>query len=269
MKHGSLFSGIGGIDLGFERRGIETIWTCEIEDYPHSILQKRFPDAVHYRDVRNIDESVEKPDIISGGFPCQDISIAGKGAGIDGERSGLWAEMFRIIGLLRPKYTLIENVPMLVHRGLSRVLSDLASIGYDAEWQIISAKDVGAWHLRKRIFIVSYTDNTGLEKQWLGITNGKKQPAVKCLRENVSDSESVGQRGRSMRNYSRDKPENIQARNKGWGKTFKYLREWKTEPGVGRVAHGISRRVDRLKCLGNAVVPQVAELIGKYIVRVD
>ena len=160
LTHGSLFSGIGGIDLGFERCGIETIWTCEIEDYPHSILQKRFPAAEHYRDVRDIGGTVIKPDIISGGFPCQDISIAGKGAGIDGKRSGLWAEMFRIIGLLRPRYALIENVPMLIHRGFGRVLSDLASIGYDAEWQTVSAKDVGAWHLRKRIFIVSYPYNT-------------------------------------------------------------------------------------------------------------
>ena len=157
MKHGSLFSGIGGIDLGFEMAGIETTWTCEIDDWCNELLQKRFPNATHYRDVQKIGkDNLEPVDIISGGFPCQDISTAGKGAGLDGKRSGLWFEMWRIICELRPRWVLIENVANLANKGGERVLHDLAEAGYDAEWQVISARDVGARHLRKRLWIIAY-----------------------------------------------------------------------------------------------------------------
>jgi len=157
VKHGSLFSGIGGIDLGFEMAGIETAWTCEIDDWCNELLQKRFPDANHYRDVKEINkDNVESVDIISGGFPCQDISTAGKGAGLDGKRSGLWFEMWRIICELQPRWVFIENVANLANKGGARVLHDLAKAGYDAEWQVISARDVGGRHLRKRIWIIAY-----------------------------------------------------------------------------------------------------------------
>lgn len=157
MKHGSLFSGIGGIDLGFEMADIKTSWTCEIDDWANELLQKRFPNAKHYRDVQKIGkDNLESVDIISGGFPCQDISVAGKGAGLDGKRSGLWFEMWRIISELRPRWVLIENVANLLNKGGIRVLQDLAEIGYDAEWQIISARDVGARHFRKRLWIIAY-----------------------------------------------------------------------------------------------------------------
>lgn len=162
MKHGSLFSGIGGIDLGFEMAGIETVWNCEIDEWCRDLLKKRFPNAKQYEDVKDINKlNVEPVDIISGGFPCQDISVAGKGEGLDGKRSGLWFEMHRIISELRPRFALIENVQLLTKRGGTRVLSDLAEIGYDAEWQIISAASVGARHLRKRLWIIAYpTKNT-------------------------------------------------------------------------------------------------------------
>ena len=157
MTHGSLFSGIGGIDLGFEMAGIKTSWTCEIDDWCHTLLKERFPDAKHYRDIMEINKkSLQRVDIISGGFPCQDISTAGKGAGLDGKRSGLWFEMYRIIRELRPKWILIENVANLTNKGGVRVLQDLAEAGYDAEWQVISARDVGARHLRKRLWIIGY-----------------------------------------------------------------------------------------------------------------
>lgn len=157
MKHGSLFSGIGGIDLGFEMAGIETSWTCELDDWANGLLEKRFPNATHYRDVQEIGkDNLESVDIISGGFPCQDISTAGKGAGLDGKRSGLWFEMWRIICELQPRWVLIENVANLANKGGSRVLHDLAEAGYDAEWQVISARDVGARHLRKRLWIIAY-----------------------------------------------------------------------------------------------------------------
>jgi DNA-cytosine methyltransferase len=152
-----LFSGIGGIDLGFEMAGIETTWTCELDDWANGLLQKRFPNATHYRDVQEIGkDNLESVDIISGGFPCQDISTAGKGEGLDGKRSGLWFEMWRIICELQPRWVLIENVANLANKGGSRVLHDLAEAGYDAEWQVISARDVGAKHLRKRLWIVAY-----------------------------------------------------------------------------------------------------------------
>ena len=162
MKHGSLFSGIGGIDLGFEMAGIETVWNCEIDEWCRNLLKKRFPGATQYDNVETIGKhNLEPVDIISGGFPCQDISVAGKGEGLDGKRSGLWFEMHRIISELRPRFALIENVQLLTKRGGTRVLSDLAEIGYDAEWQIISAASVGARHLRKRLWIVAYpTKNT-------------------------------------------------------------------------------------------------------------
>ena len=157
MTHGSLFSGIGGIDLGFEWAGIETKWQVEIDDYCQKLLSIRFPHTKKFTDVRKVgSHNLEKVDIISGGFPCQDISVAGKGAGIEGERSGLWTELHRVISELRPRFAFIENVPMLTIRGGGRVISDLAEIGYDAEWQIVGADDVGAWHRRKRIWIVAY-----------------------------------------------------------------------------------------------------------------
>ena len=187
MKHGSLFSGIGGIDLGFEMAGIKTVWNCEIDEWCRDLLKKRFPDAKQYQDVKEIGKhNLESVDIISGGFPCQDISVAGKGEGLDGKRSGLWFEMWRIISELRPSFALIENVQLLTKRGGTRVLSDLAEIGYDAEWQIISAAGVGARHLRKRLWIIAYptkNSNTG--------SNGRKL-RVKC--EEKSDGGLNGKR---------------------------------------------------------------------------
>ena len=137
LTHGSLFSGIGGFEVGAERAGIKTIWNCEFEDFQSNVLKKIDKDAEQYRDIRtaNITRYV---DIISGGFPCQDISVAGKMVGIKGERSGLWSEMWRTIRVVRPKYVIIENSPALLIRGFEQVLCDLSKIGYDAEWQVIS-----------------------------------------------------------------------------------------------------------------------------------
>jgi DNA (cytosine-5)-methyltransferase 1 len=156
---GSLFSGIGGIELGFERTGaFKTIWHSEIEAYPSAVLEENFPGVKNYGDITKIDwGKVERPDVLCGGFPCQDISVAGKGAGIkEGTRSGLWSEYARAIRELRPRYVVVENVPMLARRGLTRVLGDLAALGYDAEWKIVSAASVGAPHRRERLFIIAY-----------------------------------------------------------------------------------------------------------------
>ena len=172
-KHLDLFSGIGGFALAARWAGIETIGFCEIDKYAQKVLQKNFPGVPIYEDVTKLNGS-EFKDIylLTGGFPCQDISIAGKGAGIEGERSGLWSELFRIIGEVRPRYALIENVPALTFRGGTRVIGDLAEIGYDTEWQIVGADDVGAPHRRKRIWIVAYANcesesNGSQHEQWM------------------------------------------------------------------------------------------------------
>ena len=147
---GSLFSGIGGLELGLEVTGhFQTIWQVENDDYARKILEKHWSDIPRYGDIRKINWSrIKKPDVLCGGFPCQDISIAGKGVGITGKRSGLWAEYAKAIRILRPKFALIENVSALTNRGLNVVLADLAKIGYDAEWYNISASAVGALHQR-------------------------------------------------------------------------------------------------------------------------
>jgi DNA (cytosine-5)-methyltransferase 1 len=161
---GSLFSGVGGLDLGFERAGFRVAWQCEINPFARRVLAKHWPDVSCYEDIRTIGAANVAPvDVLIGGFPCQDISIAGKGAGISGDRSGLWKEYARLISKLRPRYAVMENVGALLHRGLDVVLGDLASCGYDAEWQMLPASAFGAPHRRDRIFIVAYPASEGLE----------------------------------------------------------------------------------------------------------
>ena len=158
MNIGSLFSGIGLLDLGLEQSGMRTVWQVEFDDWCRERLAENFPHTEKFKDVREVGKHNLRPvDLICGGFPCQDLSVANtNGKGLDGERSGLWSEMFRVICELRPKYALIENVPNLLNRGLDRVLSDLASVGYDAEWQTLRASTFGLPQNRKRLFIVAY-----------------------------------------------------------------------------------------------------------------
>ena len=268
MTHGSLFSGIGGIDLGFEWAGIETKWQVEIDEYCQKLLSIRFPHTKKFTDVRKVgSHNLEKVDIISGGFPCQDISVAGKGAGIEGERSGLWTELHRVISELRPRFAFIENVPMLTIRGGGRVISDLAEIGYDAEWQIVGADDVGAWHRRKRIWIVAYSEHNGSsptdgqrEKIESPKPTGKKSVGEFEGRSDLQDvSDTTSKRrcgGDTTRKNAKDVGELRRSERFGY---------WSFEPDVGRVAHGIPKRVDRLKGIGNAVVPYIPYIIGKRL----
>ena len=173
LSVGSLFSGIGGLELGLERTGgFRTAWQCEIDAYCSEVLKLRWPSVPNLGDITKVDwNEVEKPDVICGGFPCQDISVAGRGAGIkEGTRSGLWSEYARAIRELQPRYVVVENVAMLARRGLVRVLGDLASLGYDAEWFTIRASDVGAPHRRERLFIIAHDNNrtgAGIEPQKL------------------------------------------------------------------------------------------------------
>jgi DNA (cytosine-5)-methyltransferase 1 len=162
---GSLFAGIGGFDLGFERCGMRVAWQVEQDAYCRAVLERHFPGAERFEDVREVGaQNLAPVDLICGGFPCQDLSSAGRGAGLDGARSGLWAEFARIIRELRPSYVVVENVPaLLTGKGkrwerapIGRVLGDLAEVGYDAEWSVLSAREFGAPHLRKRVWIVAY-----------------------------------------------------------------------------------------------------------------
>ena len=235
MRVGSLFSGIGGLELGLERAGMEVVWQVERDAYCRRVLAKHWPDVTRYEDVHDVGRSnLASVDLICGGFPCQDISAAGNGAGIiKGNRSGLWYEFARIIRELRPRYVVVENVPAITSRGLGIVLGDLADAGYDAEWGCVSAAAVGAPHLRKRIFIVAHTESAGREARGgdgLGDADGSRGDQGLA----TGPCEEVG-------------------------------RWWAVEPDLGRVAHGVPARVDRLRALGNAVVPQVAKWIGQRI----
>lgn len=162
MTHGSLFSGIGGFELGAQWAGIPTLWSCEIEKFQRDILKRHFPKTKQYEDIRKL-RNPGYVDIISGGFPCQDISLAGKGAGISGSRSGLWNEMCRIIREVRPRYVVAENSPALLIRGFERILCDLSEIGYCAEWKCLSNFQFGFDHLRERVYIIAYADKKRLQ----------------------------------------------------------------------------------------------------------
>jgi DNA-cytosine methyltransferase len=156
---GSLFAGIGGFDLGFERAGFETVWQVEIDDYCRRVLERHFPRAERFGDIRGCGAHNLKPvDIICGGFPCQDISYAGPGGGLAGERSGLWYEFARVIRQMGPRVVVVENVTALLERGLESILGTLANLGFDAEWSSISACSMGATHMRRRLFIVAHAN---------------------------------------------------------------------------------------------------------------
>lgn len=223
MTFGSLFSGIGGIDLGLERAGMECRWQIEIDPFCQKVLSVHWPNVRKYGDITTVEGSELEPvDLLVGGFPCQDVSHAGLRTGIDGSRSGLWREFARLIRDLRPSFALVENVPGLADRGLSRVLGDLAEIGFDAEWTIISACSFGAPHPRERLFILAY-------------------PA----------SERQGQL-RRLECATESTPK----RNIHWAQR---------EPECRRVVNGVPYGVERLTAIGNSVVPQVAEWIGRRI----
>ena len=255
-----LFAGIGGLELGLERSGLCTsVCFVEKDEYCQKVLAGRFPEVPIWDDVSTFDGRPWKGriDIISGGFPCQDISVAGRGEGIEGSRSGLWAEFWRIIGEIRPIFAIIENVPMLTVRGGTRVIADLASIGYNAEWCIISAKEMGALHIRKRIFIIAYPKGQNDGRNIAEPGEGQiQQPRIGPVKAAVADTER-----REIRAGLREnEPAEKRRRRLGYSSRTKGI--WTAEPNVGRVANGVSSRVDRLKCLGNAVVPQCGEYIG-------
>jgi len=277
-----LFSGIGGFSLGLERTGsFETVAFCEIEEYPRKVLAKHWPDVPCYRDVRDLTAAKLAADgitvdVVCGGFPCQDISFAGKGAGLEGERSGLFYEIARIVGELGPRYVILENVGALLSRGLDAVLGTLASLGYDAEWHCIPASAVGAPHHRDRVWIIAWPT-----AGW-NVANpasaGARRPAnggialvahAGCERlaqgwdalANTAGRGRQGQ-GQSLEPFNPAPLIQGQAINAFDGRLGDI---WRTEPNVGRVVNGVPDRAHRHKALGNAVVPQIPEIIGHAI----
>ena len=346
MNVGSLFAGIGGFELGLERAGFEIEWQVELDPYCRAVLEQHFPKARRFEDVCEVGAANLAPvDLICGGFPCQDLSAAGKGAGIDGARSGLWSEFARIVRELRPRYVLVENVPaLLTGKGkrwdrapIGRVLGDLAEVGYDAEWARLSAREFGAPHLRQRVWIVAYPREDADAEILRRGTRGAGRPSRVCpdrqrfaaarmadtardaqaraaaaagterqrarpggppCRARGADSDpqscrlagvpkldretptrqsdpSLGRHAHRFRHPPPDaeglagaarrskcaREEAAAAGPRGSG------RHWAVEPDVGRVAHGVPDRVDRLAALGNALIPQIPEWIGQRIVE--
>lgn len=264
MRYGSLFSGIGGIDLGFDRAGMECVWQVEIDDYATKVLEKHWPKVHREKDIRECGQhNLEWVDVIAGGFPCQDISYAGRGAGLDGERSGLFFEAVRVVRELQPRFVVLENVAALLTRGLDRVLGTLAEIGFDAEWHCIPAAAVGAPHIRDRVFIVAYSNlqhgERGSELQQSERQERKARAKPSGSGSDVAHADSSG---------FADTSGCQEIAKCGWQRTFSCSSWWDVEPDVGRMANGVPARVDRLRGLGNAVVPQVAEWIGRRLMEV-
>ena len=258
IRHLDLFSGIGGFALAARLVGWETVGFCEIDPYCQRGLAKHWPRVPIHDDIRRF-EWREPVDIITAGFPCQPFSVAGKRAGADDERH-LWPELARVLGEIRPRYAVLENVPGLLSGGrgywFGEVLGDLAEIGYNAEWHVISAADVGAPHLRKRVWIIAYPSEPELRLE-SGRRHGENG-ASEAEPGNDGTQEFMAYAGRERQLQPKVGVGEIGRRltNGGW---------WATEPDVGRVADGIPRRVDRLKALGNAIVPQVAEVIFRSL----
>jgi DNA (cytosine-5)-methyltransferase 1 len=236
----SLFAGIGGLELGLERAGMTTVGQVEIDEYCRRVLAKHWPDVPRHDDVRTAAEwwlSTERPtvDVICGGFPCQPFSDAGLRRGVADERWG-WPWFADVVRMVRPRYVVVENVPGLLRSpAFGLVLGDLAELGFDAEWDVLSACAVGAPHTRRRLFLLAH-------------------PAVDALAGPLSHNPRPTP-------INRDEPRGgHRGARRDW---------WVREPSLDRVAHGAARSVvyDELHALGNAVVPQVSEYVGRLIVN--
>lgn len=297
LKVLDLFSGIGGFSLGLDQTGgFRTVAFCESDPYCRKVLTKHWPGIPIHRDVRHLDGKKLRGtvDVITGGFPCQDISTAGKRAGLAGERSGLWSEFARLIGEIRPAFAVVENVPMLLAgdrgRWFGRVLGDLAEIWYDCEWHCIPAAYLGAPHRRDRVWLLAHNVSDQL---WDESRRRDGQDGTNEAKSgNDGASQLMADAPRKRRNGARNartprraEPPNsdqimpntfqqrLERKLEAWAEARAingpgdgcHPAWWVVEPDVGRVADGIPARVDRLRCLGNAIVPQMAALIGEAI----
>jgi len=296
MNELALFAGAGGGILGGHLLGWRTICAVEWEAYPASVLCARQNDGLLesfpiWDDVQTFDGKPWRGivDVVSGGFPCTDISAAGKGAGIDGEASGMWREMARIIHEVRPRFVFVENSPMLTSRGLGRVLGDLAAMGFDARWGVLGAADIGANHQRDRIWIFAKRNRQISHSMHNGFGWGKQQPQsleeetftdTRCkserphqklrpesqisVRKNasivcgeISNSTGLGQQGQGQHEQPINSTKDCK-RKADYVESIGTSYFWAVEPNVGRVADGVAARVDRLKAIGNGQVPLCA-----------
>lgn len=299
---GSLFSGIGGFELGLERAipNSKTIWQCEQNKFARKVLNKHWKDVPIYDDIKEMKHgTIDIVDIICGGFPCQDISQAGKGKGIaNGDRSGLWFEMLRIIDMVRPRIAIAENVSAITQkgRGMDIVISSLSQIGYDVEWIDVRAFDEGAPHKRERIFFIAYPNETTKNKPKTPEKIDRISETGKVIMESNNRSEN-GKKNRRREdilnrgcnilslestntNMQHSKKQSLYANTMEASAMFKcgsgengriqsknYWEKTPIESPLCRVDDGIPNRVDRLRALGNAIVPQCSETIGKYIMK--
>ena len=244
LKMLDLFSGIGGFSLAAEWTGaIETVAFCEIDPFCQKVLKKHWPDVPVFDDVKELDFTQFKGiDLVSAGFPCQDLSLAGQGEGLEGERSGLWREVARCVREASPRYLVVENVPALLIRGMGDVLSDLASCGYDAEWDCLPASAFGAYHERDRLFIVAYPQSKHRESRRVLETSRRQQAQLQSRRFH---SMAVATGGATP------------------GKRLE------CEPDLVRLVPRIPDRTHRLEGLGNSIYPEAASFILKAIVEIE
>lgn len=271
LTHLSLFSGIGGLDLAAEWAGFMTVGQCEFADYPTKVLEKHWPDVPRWRDVRTLTKEsfyertgLRTVDVISGGFPCQPFSVAGKQKG-KGDDRYLWPEMLRVITELRPRCVVGENVPGIIKIAAGQVVKDLERAGYHVVVFNFEAAAVGAWHRRSRVFFVGIADVADADGSGL---QGSEQPETPDAAEDAGEQPSRVPAGECSEAVY-DAMCSGCAGYARWGKSQELAdgRCWAAEPDVGRVAHGVPARVDRLKCLGNAVVPQQAYPIFKALME--
>ncbi len=286
MNELALFAGAGGGILGGHLLGWRTVCAVEWEPYAACVLCARQNDGVLppfpiWDDIQTFDGRPWRGivDVVSGGFPCQDISAAGKGAGIDGERSGMWREMARVVSEVRPRFVFVENSPMLVTRGLERVLGDLTSLRYDTRWTVMGAADVGAPHQRDRMWILARDTNGTNERSERGLqatgfdTSRVCEEMAHSKREGLEGFADCGESEVSWAGGDGALAHTENRRDVRWDgelgvaqEEYEYRRSqadgcgqwWQVEPNVGRVVDGVACRVDRLKAIGNGQVPEVA-----------
>lgn len=284
-----LFSGIGGMSVGLQE-WVRPIAYCEIDKYCQGVLLSLMSTNAIYSapiwdDIRSL-PTIMFPDIdiIYGGFPCQDISVAGRGEGLEGKRSGLFFEIVRLAKEIKPKFIFLENVPAITSRGGVTVVRTLAEMGYDCRWCVISAASIGALHRRERWFLLGYAKHPG----WNGSEErgSLEAPILPCAKGKDETCESEGTGSSSMLASESISNSTGQRRDEGAGKGICCGREpsqheespnngspgneqrstwWSVEPDVGRVADGVSQRVDKLRVLGNAVVPLQAKEAFKIL----
>jgi DNA (cytosine-5)-methyltransferase 1 len=266
FSHGSLFSGIGGFDLAAQWMGWNNIFQVEKDDWCRKVLAKNFPKTERFSDIKDFIgyEYTNRIDVISGGFPCQPFSVAGQRKGKDDDRY-LWEEMLRVIATIKPKYVVGENVTGIIGLALDTVLSDLEAQNYTTETFIIPACSKNAWHRRDRVWIVAYANSIGRQDEQKengkSLCNGERNNTIEEQsreQQQCRTGKSSTLRNATNCNLSGFEKQREQITNETEHFAPKCGSWWKTEPGVGRVADGIPNRVDRIKGLGNAIVPQVA-----------